>query len=121
MAFTTLSNGLVATGADVVTPDPQVSVNGTLAVVEGSELNAGPFKTVAYTLKNTGTDAISYAVRGAVVADYSDEQTVDSGAIAAAASAAYVVSPAPYLHYRTLVADAVSGSPGEMTVAGVAK
>jgi hypothetical protein len=121
MAIGTLTNGTVSMAADVATPDAQPSVNGTLAVVAGSQLNAGPFRTVAYTFRNSGSDTISYAVTAAILADYSDERTVDAGAIAAAALDDYSVDPAPFVHYRVKVADAVSGSHGAMVVAGVAK
>ena len=119
MAFTTLSNGLVSRGADVTTAVTDSS--NTFAVVDNSQLNAGPFQSVAYTLQNSGTDAMSYQVHGALLADYSDEQQVAAAAIAPAASAAYSVSPPPYVHYRVKVADAVSGSPGQITLAGTAK
>ena len=98
----------------------QASVN-TDAVVDGSEIDARPWSSLAYTIA-VATNDVTWTVFGANSSDYSDEVAVNGPAsVAAAAASSYAVDPAPYGHYRVKIKSTVGGAHGVATVAGLAK
>lgn len=105
---------------EIVTPAAQLSAN-TDAVVTGSEIDARPWRSLAYTIK-VATNAVTWTVFGANASDYSDEVVVNSAASVAAGSASsYAVSQAPYAYYRVKIRSTVADTPGTATIAGIAK
>jgi hypothetical protein len=89
--------------------------------VDGCDLDARAWKTVAYTI-SVATNAVTWQVMGANASDYSDAVVVQAGAsVAAAAASSFVANPAPYAFYRVQVKDTSAGTHGSATVNGVAK
>ena len=105
---------------DIVTPVAQLSANAD-AVVVGSEIDARPWESLAYTIKVV-TNAVTWTVFGANSADYSDETAVQAAAsIGAGASGSYAVAQAPFAYYRVKIRSTVADTHGTATVCGIAK
>lgn len=120
MTLTTVHSGGRAIPTDTVTPAAQASVDA-VTVVTGSEIDARPWRSLAYTIK-VATNTIAWTVWGANAADYSDEVTVLSSApVVAGAASSYTASPPPFAYYRVKIASNVGGVHGTATVRGIAK
>lgn len=116
----TISPAALANRYETVAPAAQVST-ASAVVVTGSEIDARPWTTVAYTVV-VANEAIKWSVWGAHAADYSDEVAVLSPAtVAAAASSSYAATPAPFSRYRVKIIDDSGGTHGTATVRGIAK
>ena len=115
-----ISPTALAARYDAVSPVAQLSTASAVVVV-GSELDARPRTTVAYTVAVI-TQAIKWSVWGANASDFSDEVAVLAPAtVAAAASSSYAATPAPYSYYRVKIIDDSGGVHGTATVRGIAK
>lgn len=120
MTLTAILSGGRQTEIERVAPAAQAST-AAYVVVAGSEIDARPWRSVAYTLKNI-TNTISYEVFGANLPDYSDEVIVSGPTdILAAAASSYAVAQAPYGYYRVKIIDKVAASHGTVTLVGIAK
>ena len=105
---------------DIITPAAQLSANAD-AVVVGSEIDARPWGSLAYTMKVI-TNAVTWTVFGANSADYSDETAVQAAAsVGVGASGSYAVAPAPYSYYRVKIRSTVADVHGTATIVGIAK
>lgn len=105
---------------ETVAPDAQASTAST-AVVTGSEMDARPWRSVAYTIK-VATNSVDWSVFGANASDYSDEVAVQAAAtVAAGAASSYAVAQAPYSYYRVKIIDTSAPNHGTATVRGVMK
>lgn len=105
---------------DMVGPIVKTSANA-YAVVVGSEIDARPWGSVAYTLAAI-TNAVTWVIFGANTADYSDEvQDGSETSVAAAAAGSYASAPAPYAYYRVKIKSTAEGAHGVATVSGIAK
>lgn len=105
---------------DAVGPIEKTSANA-YAVVVGSEIDARPWASIAYTIA-VATNAVTWTVFGANSAEYNDEIDVSTEAsVAAAAVGSYAVAQAPYAYYRVKVRSTVGGAHGVATVSGIAK
>ena len=105
---------------DAVGPIAKTSANAD-AVVVGSEIDARPWRSVAYTI-SVATNAVTWAVFGANAADYADEIDVSTAAsVASGAASSYAVAQAPYAYYRVKIKSTVGGAHGVATVSGIAK
>jgi len=121
MAFTTLRFGSAQRHADVVTPAAQASTN-TEAVVVGSALDASLFRTVSYSLENTGAQTIDIRVFRANLADFSDERQEGADIpITASAFSSFAATLPPFRFYRLKVEADVDDNQGEITAVGVAR
>jgi len=87
--------------------------------VEDSEIDARPWKSLAYTIKVSDQNS-NWKVLGANKADYSDEVEVKSEeTVNAGGASSYAVSQAPYAYYRVKIQESVSG--GKAEINGIAK
>lgn len=105
--------------ASIVEPDAQ---NGTAswAAVAGSEIDARPFDSLAYTIV-ASTNSIDWRVIGANSSDYSDGVIVQaSETLAAAAIGSFTAVPPPFAYYRVEMKN-TGGSTGSGLVRGIAK
>jgi len=103
-----------------VAPVAQASTNDP-AVLAGSAMDARPWKSVAYTVKNI-TQTITWWVYGANAADYSDEVIVQGPTdVLAAAASSYAVAQAAFAFYRAKIESKVDGAHGVVTLCGIAK
>jgi hypothetical protein len=103
-----------------VAPDAQTSTNATV-VLDGSEMDVRPWKTLAYTL-SVITNTITYTVFGANLSTYADEVIVQAATdIAAAANGSYAIVNPPYAYYRVKILTKVNPNHGVVTLNGIAK
>lgn len=120
MAEISVSSGMRQVQVYTVAPVAQASTADP-AVVTGSEIDARPWQSVAYTVLNAA-ETIQWWAYGANASDYSDEVIVDGPSdVLAAAADSYAVAPAPYAYYRVKIVDKVGGTHGTVTVHGIAK
>jgi hypothetical protein len=121
MALTSVLAGGRQVEIEHVAPAAQASTN-SVAVVAGSEIDARAWRTLAYTIRNSGAQTITIWVYGANAASYADEVIVSGPTdVLTTAATSYAVSPAPYGYYRVKVDAKVDGQQGEATVVGIAK
>ncbi len=103
-----------------VAPAAQASAQAE-TVLAGSEMDARPWKSLAYTLTNI-TQTITVNFYGANASDYSDEVLVSGPTdIAASAASSYAVEQAAYGFYRVKILDKVGGVHGTCTLRGICK
>lgn len=103
-----------------VAPAAQLSTNAD-AVVTGSEIDARPWRSLAYTIK-VAANAVTWTVFGANASDYGDEVVVNGAAsVDPGLASSYAVSQAPYAYYRVKIRSTVADTPGTATIVGVAK
>ena len=103
-----------------VAPVAKTSANA-IAVVTGSEIDARPWTSVAYTV-SIATQSVDWSVWGANLSTYADEVAVLSAAtVVAGAVSSYAVAQAPYAYYRVKIASSAGGVHGVATVNGIAK
>ena len=105
---------------DLVEADTQASTNN-YAVVTGSELNAGPFQSISYTVR-ASTNNVNWKVFGANKEDFSDEvEVMTETAVTAGGNDSYTASPPAYRFYRVKIKSASTDTPGDADVVGLAK
>lgn len=103
-----------------VAPDAQAGTNDP-AVLDGSEIDARAWRSVAYTVVNAD-QTITWWVYGANASDYSDEVIVDGPSdVAAGAADSYAVAQAPYGYYRVKFENKVNDTVGTLTCRVIAK
>lgn len=84
-------------------------------------LDVRGWRSVSYTIK-AATAEIDWTVYGANLEDFSDEVIVQAEAgVAAAAVGSYSTAQAVWGFYRVKVKSAAVDTPGEATIAGIAK
>jgi hypothetical protein len=110
----------ISRGSILVAPVGQLSTAATVEVA-GARLDASHLGSVSYTCK-VATNAVTWQVTGANLADYSDEVVVNGPvSVGAGAVGTYAVAQAVYQFYRVSIIDTVGGTHGTATVTGHAK
>lgn len=108
--------------AVTVAPTPQAST-ASYATITGSLINMLQYKTLSFTIKNTGANSIDWKIIAGNMSDLSDAVIVNGAATITAGSygTAYTATTTPYQWYAVQIIDTVGASHGEATLAGIAK
>lgn len=94
MAYKNVTCGSRTVQVDELDPVEQASVDAA-TLVAGSAIDARPWKSICYTAKGK-TQTVVWAVFGANTPTFTDEVSLYSADLAAAATDSYAVAQAPY-------------------------
>ena len=100
----------------------QTSTN-TETAVTGSNLDAGPWTTIAYTVINSDeANTVQFSVYGANVSDFSDETVVSALTdIAPLAAGSYSTTQVAFRYYRVKIHSKVDNAHSACVVNGICK
>lgn len=108
--------------AAFVSPVAQNTVSDTFVDLTGSTLDTLNYRSVSFTIVNTGAGSIKWQVLGDIVNTFATAQVVKASApILAAAVDGYSIAQAPWRFYKIQIGDTVNGVHGQATAYGLEK
>jgi hypothetical protein len=108
--------------AAFVAPAAQNTVSDTFVDLTGASLDTLNYRSVSFSIVNTGAGSIKWQVLGDIVNTFATAQVVKASAnVLAAAVDGYSIAQAPWRFYKVQIGDTVNGVHGQATVYGLEK